>query len=153
MVRLTDLTPTQQEHLRTLDCPGFDTRPFVRGRALKARRIAVVTSAGLLKRGDPLFRGGDPGYRILPTDISPTNVLIGHISVNFDRTGFQEDWNVVLPLDRLRELAHDGVIGSVADWHYSFMGATDPRAMTATAAEVVERLKHDGVDAVLLTPV
>jgi hypothetical protein len=39
---------------------------------------------------------------------------------------FQEDWNVVFPLDRLNELAAEGTIGSVAATHYSFMGATDP---------------------------
>jgi D-proline reductase (dithiol) PrdB len=26
-----------------------------------------------------------------------------HISTNFDRTGFQQDWNVVFPLARLWE--------------------------------------------------
>jgi D-proline reductase (dithiol) PrdB len=30
--------------------------------------------------------------------------VISHISINFDRTGFEEDWNVVFPLDRLNEL-------------------------------------------------
>ena len=53
---------------------------------------------------------------------------MSHISTNFDRTGFQQDINVVFPVDRLRELAARGTIGSVADFHYSFMGATAPEA-------------------------
>ena len=53
---------------------------------------------------------------------------MSHISVNYDRTGFQEDRNVVFPIDRLRELAAEG-IGSVAIPIISFMGATDPIQM------------------------
>ena len=74
-------------------------------------------------------------------------------SINFDRNGFQEDWNVVFPLDRLTELAAEGRIGSVAATHYSFMGATDPVQMVDGAKEVAGKLKADHVDAVLLTSV
>jgi D-proline reductase (dithiol) PrdB len=71
----------------------------------------------------------------------------------FDRTGFQQDWNVVFPLDRLHELARDGVIGSVAAFHYSLMGATDPSYMEASAHELARLLTQDQVNAVLLVPV
>ncbi len=70
---------------------------------------------------------------------------MSHISTNFDRTGFQQDWNVVFPLDRLRELADRKVIGSLADYHYSLMGATDPRQMEETARGLARMLKNDGV--------
>ena len=83
----------------------------------------------------------------------PEELLISHISINFDRTGFQEDWNVVFPLDRLNELAAEGTIGSVAATHYSFMGATDPLQMEPYARELAVRLKADAVDAVILPPV
>jgi D-proline reductase (dithiol) PrdB len=76
-----------------------------------------------------------------------------HISTNFDRTGFQRDWNVVFPLDRLKELAADGIIGSVAVYHYSFMGATDPAMMEPEAKNLAGLLKGDRVDAALLVPV
>ncbi|MBV8512771.1 MAG: hypothetical protein JOZ94_19290 [Xanthobacteraceae bacterium] len=78
---------------------------------------------------------------------------MSHVSVNFDRTGFQRDLNVVLPLDRLRTMADNGDIGSIAANHYSFMGATDPRGMQEHARTVAGRLKEDQVNAVLLTPV
>lgn len=48
------------------------------------------------------------------------------ISTNFDRTGFHMDGNLIFPIDRLNELTENGFIGSVANYHYSFMGATDP---------------------------
>jgi D-proline reductase (dithiol) PrdB len=80
--------------------------------------------------------------------------LISHISINFDRTGFQKDRNVVFPLDRLNELAAEGVIGEVAPTHYSFMGATDPVQMEPHARELAGRLKNDRVDTgPILSPV
>lgn len=77
-----------------------------------------------------------------------------HSSVHFDRAGFREDVNVVFPLDRLHELAADGVIESVADHHYSLMGAGWPPAMIEpTTRELADLLHADGVDAVCLVPV
>ena len=115
--------------------------------------VAIVSSAGLVVRGEEPFRGRDADYRAIPGNTIPSELLISHISINFDRNGFQEDWNVVFPLDRLTELAAAGTIGSVAATHYSFMGATDPVQMVDGAREVAAKLKADHVDAVLLTSV
>jgi D-proline reductase (dithiol) PrdB len=153
MTRLTDLPPAMAQRLAELECPDFTTRPWVEGAPLSGRRVAIVSSAGLVVRGEDPFRGRDPDYRVIPGDTKPEDLLISHISINFDRTGFQEDWNVVFPLDRLRDLAADGVIGSVADTHYSFMGATDPVQMEPYARELAGRLKQDAVTAVILSPV
>ena len=76
-----------------------------------------------------------------------------HISPNFDRSGYAEDLNVLLPLDRLHELASEGVIASVARYHYSFMGAADIKRLKSAAQELAERLKADDIDAVLLVPI
>jgi len=45
------------------------------------------------------------------------------------------------------------VIGSVAQTHYSFMGATDPVQIESNARELAGRLKRDQVEAVILSPV
>ena len=153
MTRLTDLPPAQAKRLAELECPDFETRPWVSGSPLARRRVAIVSSAGLVRRGENPFRGRDPDYRAIPSETKPEDLLISHVSINFDRTGFQEDWNVVFPLDRLNELARDGEIGSVAGTHYSFMGATDPVQMETHARELAGRLKQDSVDAVILSPV
>jgi D-proline reductase (dithiol) PrdB len=150
---LTDLPPAQAKRLAELECPAFDTRPFVSGPPLSRRREAIVSSAGLVVRGESPFRGRDPDYRVIPAATRPAELLTSHISINFDRTGFQEDWNVVFPLDRLIELAAEGIIGSLAATHYSFMGATDPVEMEPHARELAGRLKRDSVDAVILSPV
>jgi D-proline reductase (dithiol) PrdB len=153
LTRLTDLPPAQAQRLAEVECPDFKTRPWVRGPALPERRVAIVSSAGLVVRGETPFRGRDPDYRVIPGDTRPDELLISHISINFDRTGFQEDWNVVFPIDRLNELAAEGVIGSVAQTHYSFMGASDPLQMEPHARELADRLKRDHVDAAILPPV
>ena len=119
MTRLTDLQPAQAKRLAELECPDFTTKPWVSGPPLSQRRVAIVSSAGLVVRGENPFRGRDADYRVIPSDTKPEDLLISHISINFDRTGFQEDWNVVFPLDRLRELAAVSAIGGVASTHYS----------------------------------
>ena len=153
MARLSDLPAGMAEHLLKLPLPEFDDTPLVAGPGLAERRVALVTSAGLVRRGEEAFAPGAADYRVLPGDVRGSELLMSHISVNYDRSGFVEDANVVFPIDRLRELAAEGAIGSVADFHYSFMGATDPAGMVDPAGEVAGLLKADRVDAVLLTPV
>jgi len=152
-MRLEKLPAAMATRLADLECPDFTTTPWVEGAPLHERRVAIVSSAGLVVRGDRVFRGRDADYRAIPAATGPSDLLCSHISINFDRTGFQEDWNVVFPLDRLNELAAASAIGSVAETHYSFMGATDPVQMVDGAREVAAKLKADRVDAVLLTSV
>ncbi|MGA8498875.1 MAG: glycine/sarcosine/betaine reductase selenoprotein B family protein [Xanthobacteraceae bacterium] len=152
-MRLTDLPPATQTSMANLECPVFATTPYVTGLPLAKRRVAVVSSAGLLRRGERPFVSGDTDYRAIAAETPADQILMSHVSVNFDRTGFQRDINVVFPVERLRAMAAAGAIGSVATTHYSFMGASDPRAMEANARSVAGRLKSDSVDAVLLTPV
>ena len=153
MTRLSDLPPAQAKRLAEVECPNFATTPFVSGPRLSQRKIAIVSSAGLFRRDTEPFRGRDSDYRVVRGDIAWEDLLTSHISVNFDRTGLQEDWNVAFPLDRMRELLAEGVIGALADAHYSFMGAADPLGMEPHARELAGRLKQEEVDSVLLTPV
>jgi D-proline reductase (dithiol) PrdB len=53
----------------------------------------------------------------------------------------------------LKEIKADGVIGSISDFHYSFMGAASIRAIEPKARELAGLLKKDRVDAALLVPV
>jgi D-proline reductase (dithiol) PrdB len=152
-MRLEKLPPAQAERYAGLECPDFPTTPWIEGTPLAKRRVAIVTSAGMVVRGEPPFRGRDADYRAIPRTTGANDLLCSHISINFDRTGFQEDWNVVFPLDRLNEMAAAGEIGSLAATHYSFMGATDPVQMVEGVREVAGKLRADNVDAVLLTSV
>ncbi len=108
MTRLTDLPPDQAKRLAEVECPDFETRPWVTGPALSQRRVAIVSSAGLVVRGEDPFRGRDPHYHAIPATTPAKDLLCSHISINFDRTGLQEDWNVAFPLDRLRRAGGRG---------------------------------------------
>ena len=153
MARLADLNEPTRTRLLNLECPTFQTQPWNTGPPLARRRVAMISTAGLHRRGDSPFTWGSNDYRVIPGDASAGDLIMSHVSVNFDRTGFQQDLNVVFPLDRLRELAAEGVIGSVAAFHYSFMGATTPQEMEPIARGLAALLKKDSVDAVLLVPV
>lgn len=153
MVRLTDLSEMMAQHLRDLPCPVNADSPWTPGPAAGEARVAIITSAGLSLRSDATFRPGASDYRVIPAAVDSADIIMSHVSTNFDRVGFQQDINVVFPIDRLRDLAAEGAIGSVADFHYSFMGATEPEKMEQKARELAGLLKEDRVNAVILTPV
>lgn len=153
MVRLADIPESAREHISALACAPFDTAPWVDGPPLRERRVAIVSTAGLQVRGDRPFATDARDYRVIPGAADPNDIVMSHISTNFDRSGFQLDLNIVFPIERLRELAAAGVIGSVADYHYSFMGATDPLLWEEPTRFIAGLLKQDQVDAALLVPV
>lgn len=157
MVRLADLPEWEREHLleKGREAPRFASQSWVKGPPLGRRRVAIVTTSGVHRRGDrPFSMIPDTEYRVIPGDAGGEALVMSHVSVNFDRSGFHEDVNVVFPIDRLKELAADAVIGSVADFHYAFMGAAwPPTRFEPKARELAALLKKDRVDAVLLTPV
>ncbi len=154
MVRLRDLSDAERDHIMAKELPTYDAEPWVEGPPLAERRVALVTTAGLHRLGDDAFSVVDLSYRVIPADVDLDTLTMTHSSVHFDRTGFRQDVNTVFPLDRLRELAEEGVVGSVADHHYSLMGAGWPPAMIGpTCDELARTLVGDGVDAVCLVPV
>jgi D-proline reductase (dithiol) PrdB len=126
---------------------------------LAASRVGIVSTAGLVLPGQAPFddgvRGGDCSFRVIPSDADLTTLIDTHRSETYDHSGVHSDANLVLPLDRLRELAQDGRIGAVAPRHLSFMGSiTAPgRLMKETAPAAVQLLVEDQVDVALLVPV
>ena len=153
MVRLNKYAKEERSHLLDLPCPEFENTPFVPGPPLVERRIALISTAGLHRRDDPPFGLGAADYRLIPKDTPANELVMSHISTNFDRTGFQLDHNLVFPLDRLSELVVQGFIKSLASYHYSFMGATDPDQMKNAAQNLSVIMKKDSVNGVLLVPV
>jgi D-proline reductase (dithiol) PrdB len=151
--RLSDMPEVEAMHLRRIECPTYDDTQALAGEPLAERRVVIVSTAGLHKRGDRPFRPGDGSYRVIPPETRASDLVMSHISVNFDRTGFQQDLNVAFPIDRLRELVADGTVGSLAAVHYSFMGAFPPTAAEPHAQHLAGLLKADKVDAALLIPV
>ena len=153
MARMSDFDELIRDYFEAMEMPRFETTPWVTPKPLGQSRVALISTAGLQRRGDRPFNTDSADYRLLPGDAHAADLVMSHISTNFDRTGFQQDHNVVLPVDRLNELAAEGTIGSVASVHYSFMGATHPVKLERTARHLAGLLKKDAVDTVLLVPV
>jgi D-proline reductase (dithiol) PrdB len=129
-------------------------QPFVRPKkSLDRSRLALVTTGGVHLPDQPRFDiddpAGDCSYREIPTtadDLTWTHA--------YYRPDEGSDLEAVFPLDTLRRLASDGVVGELSTRHFSFMGAIhDPTPLIKkTAPEVAVKLVEDRVDVVLLTP-
>ena len=153
MVHLREMPEHLRDALVNQDVPTFETTPWTTPKPLSECKVALVSTAGLHRREDTPFGAGAGDYRIIPDDYDMDDLVMSHLSTNFDRTGFYQDVNVAFPVDRLHELADEGVIGSIATRHYSFMGATPPNMMESVARDLAGLLKQDQVDAVVLCPV
>lgn len=156
MVRLSDLHPAEAEHLqaRADAMSRIEPGAWITPKPLADSTVAIVSTAGLHLRTDAPFTLGSLDYRVVPGDAEWGDVVLSHVSTNFDRSAFQQDPNISFPLERLHELAEVGEIGGVSPRHYSFMGAMpNPALFEDTGTEVGRMLAADGVDVVLLVPV
>ncbi|MBT3988899.1 MAG: selenoprotein B glycine/betaine/sarcosine/D-proline reductase [Rhodospirillaceae bacterium] len=153
MVFLKDMPEAAYERIVNQELPEYGETDCVAGPPLAERRIAIITTAGLHRREDTAFKMGVGEYRIIPDDTDMNDLIMSHISNNFDRTGFQQDLNIVFPIERLRELDKADEIGSVAAYHYAFMGATPPTDQAAVAKDLAGLLKGDNVTGVILAGV
>ncbi|MFC1953858.1 glycine/sarcosine/betaine reductase selenoprotein B family protein [Chloroflexota bacterium] len=154
MTRLETLSEGEVKKLKEVELPIFETFPWIEGGPLNKRRVALISTAGIHRRQDrPFTIDSEDVYRLIPGDVKAGDLVMSHVSVNFDRNGFQQDLNVIFPIDILRKLVEEGYVGSLADYHYSFMGAQDPTKMEEQARNLAGLLKKDNVDTVFLVPV
>ena len=137
----------------------IDPVPFTRiSKPLAECRVALVSSAGLVLPEQAPFdevRGGDTSFREIPADTVLSRLIDAQRSESYDHAGVLADPNLALPIERLRELAERGRIGSANHRHLSFMGSiTAPgRLVKRSAPEAARMLLSDGVDVALLVPV
>ncbi len=124
--------------------------------SLAKSTVALVTAGGVhLKDQEPFNIAdelGDLGYRIIPEEVDSSQLMVTHH--HYDHSDADQDINVVFPIDVLRNLEAEGVIGGIAKKHIGYMGYTmQLKAMyEGTApeiAEVIDRVSR--ADAVILT--
>jgi D-proline reductase (dithiol) PrdB len=121
-------------------------------------KVALVTTAGIHLRSDPPYdmhdKEGDPSFRQIPSRTNVRDLMITHNY--YDHSDADKDIGVVFPLERLKELELEGMIGNVAPRHFSFMGHILGRHIVTlieeTGPAVAGMLREDNVDAVFLTP-
>lgn len=155
MPRLDRLPQLNRNNLLMLPVQVNDTTPYTRlASPLSACRLAIVTTAGLHRRGDRPFGPGEQTYRVIPSDTPAADIVQSHTSLGFDRVPTMRDLNISFPVDRLRELVARGELGGTGPHHYSFMGAQRElkRIQEETGPEVGRRLRDEGVAVALITP-
>ncbi len=119
-------------------------------------RVALGTSGGLYVRGmepfDMTSTAGDDTLRWIPADVETGRLRFAHD--HYDHNEADDDPNCIFPIDRLREFADEGIIGSLAGQHFGFMGwiPNPDRFIRETIPDLVEQLLSDKVDAVVLSP-
>jgi len=125
---------------------------------LAATRVCLLTTGGLHLRHDQPFNmedsDGDPSYRTIPADARPEDLCITHNYYNHQDA--DRDFNLILPLERLRALVAAGYVGGLTPNHYSFMGHIDGPHVATLQQKILPmllaRLHQEKPDLAFLTP-
>ncbi|MGH7264882.1 MAG: glycine/sarcosine/betaine reductase selenoprotein B family protein [Candidatus Rokuibacteriota bacterium] len=146
------------EAFKSYPFPAFAETPWAPFAEPFSRvRLAVVTTAGVYRPGvDPPFpdtEEGDPRVLELPADVRLADVDVSHAHIPQDVA--RADMNVVLPLDRLRELVGEGKLGGLAPRIISVVGYRTRAHDVArdTAPAIARTLVEDGAALALVVPV
>ncbi len=145
-----------QPYETELPIPKNDRVPIQTLRkALSESRIALATSGGIVPVDNPDRIQSASATRWGRYDISDLDRLESGkyktIHAGFDPTAADADPNVITPVDALKTLEKEGVIGSLHPYFYSTVGTgTTEAEAVRMAGEMVEYMKEDHVDAVLL---
>lgn len=137
--------------------PAFDRVDPVPGiKDLSKARIALVTSGGIVPKGNPdhieSSSASHYGEYSLEgvTDLTAETYETAH--GGYDPVYANADADRVLPVDVLRDLEKEGVIGSLHQFYYATVGnGTAVASAKAFAAEIAQKLLSAKVDAVILT--
>lgn len=123
--------------------------------------VSLISSGAMALKSDPPFDQegerrnpwwSDPTHRVIPRNATGEDLEFYHLHV--DDSFAREDLNCILPLELLAGFEEAGEIGRLAAHHYSYMGYTlDPtELLEETTPKIIDSLRNDQVDLVLLVP-
>jgi glycine reductase len=123
---------------------------------LKRAKVMLITDGGLVPKGNPDKIQGSAAtrwgsYSIKSCDdLKGENYEISH--GGYDPQFVRQDPDRLVPLDIMRELEQEGVIGELHDEFLSTSGLANPLSNTRRMGrEMAEKAKRLGIDAVILT--
>ncbi|GFI37887.1 glycine reductase complex component B subunit gamma [Lachnospiraceae bacterium] len=136
------------------DFDRVDPNPAVKD--LAHAKIALVTSGGIVPKGNPDHIESSSASHYGEYDIAGvmdlTEETYETAHGGYDPVYANEDSDRVLPVDVLRDMEKEGIIGELHHLFYTTTGnGTAVASSKAFAAEFSAKLKADGVDAVILT--
>lgn len=160
-----ELTPQRQDrfdswigglsHHGFVDVRNKDIHFTSLTKPLAQSTLALVSTGGLRMKSQPpydlLDHDGDWSIRAIDSDVSASDLTIDHSHYNHGDA--DEDINCMFPIERIRELAATGFVGSVAKTSVGMMGFVPNGAHVVEEAgpEAARRLKAAGTDVALLT--
>ena len=116
-------------------------------------KVALLSSAALrIANQKPFIPREDLSYRRVPSDPAAGEIIIDHHS-GIGRVP-KQDPEIVFPRTALAELAKRGIVGSLAPFHYSFMGGLREhrKIENELAPAIAIDLKEAQVELALLVP-
>ncbi len=125
-------------------------------RPLSESRLSFVSTAGVQLRGtlpfDTVHPVGDYTFRRVPSDSKLSELEIHQLK--YPTLSATRDLNIIFPIERLQELAGEGVIGNLAANFFSFIGYNmDAERLERTLAkDIAEQVVAEGADIALLSP-
>ena len=120
-------------------------------RPLRQLTIAIVTNSGVYRCDQaPFETENDTSYRVIAGDPDAADLRIRH--GHYDQADADRDVNCVFPIDRLRELAGEGVILAAANKHISMGFSLNVRGVqNEIAPAIADEIDRSDADAVVLT--
>jgi hypothetical protein len=121
---------------------------------LAERRITLIGSGGVYRHGQIAFHTrDDTSIRLIDSGVDLSELRTAHFA--YDQTDARADPNCVFPLEPLRALRSQGVIGGLTEHAIAFMGGIySVRRMEAeTARLIVDQCRREGTELALLVPV
>lgn len=120
---------------------------------LSTATVTLVSATGVYGPDQEAFPTEDPGdttYRVIAGNTEARSLRIAHH--HYDHSEADDDPNIVFPIDSLRELAGEGVIGAVNDSHYSYGFTTRLKELYETVfPEIADKIERSKSKLVLLT--
>lgn len=146
-----------EEFVTEYPMPNFDrVEPSKALKDLSTAKIALVTSGGIVPKGNPdrieSSSASKYGEYSIAGVLDLTEETYETAHGGYDPVYANQDSDRVLPVDVLRDLEKEGVIGKLHELFYTTVGnGTSVKNSKAYAAECAQKLLAEGVDAVILT--
>ncbi|MBW6474429.1 MAG: hypothetical protein K0B14_14985 [Anaerolineaceae bacterium] len=127
------------------------TGHFVRGQDPKPFGVEDMSQNQAEERITEFLRL-EPELSSIPTNTPPDQLMVRH--GGYDVRGAIKDHNVNFPIDRLNELAAEGLIGEFSSPAYSFVGAcSQMRLQNHALPRWIEKIHSELIDGLILVPV
>lgn len=146
-----------EEFVTEFKMPVFDrVDPNPAVKDIKHAKVALVTSGGIVPKGNPDHIESSSASKFGKYDIegvmdlTPETYETAH--GGYDPTYANADADRVLPVDVLRQMEKEGKIGSLHRYFYTTVGnGTAVASAKKFGEQIVKELVADGVQAVILT--